>query len=1554
MNNTEPEFTPNLAEPTSPLADIHDRVMEAYYGKMGEQFMRETQSRIHWICAQVSGRKVLDVGCSQGIVPLLLAREGCDVTGVDISPQAIEQAKGYMQSEPEHVQQKVTYINADFLSLDIQDIVADTIVISEVLEHLVRPELFVEKAANLLTPGGCLIITVPFGVNDFIDHKQTFYVLEPYRLLNEHLQICEIKVIGKWLGMVARKVEKSALTSLNVFDIEYVRQLEEAFESIERHLRKSFVELSNRLAQANSKYRTATEQIDQLKHQLISLELAKNRLTQESSQQFAHLESRLADAQVQLLARDREAQALLAQNSSAHTQLSKELAVSRNKLHAANLKYRAATGEQIPALKANLNSLQKKLSAQQHRVELLSTDLARAIAQRALAEQRLIKTRASTTFQLGYQIKSSAHSLGGILRLPFKLLRLYRKASEQRARVTQKQLAGATPNVASILPPQADIDRQLPVALETSVHARNTLLRSADEPTRSIKVACIMDAFTFSSYRFECDLLQLTPQHWKQELDSFQPALLFIESAWRGKDGLWGSKVGHNSQELQQILGWCKQHQVPTVFWNKEDPVHFESFLNTAKQFDHVFTTDIDCIHRYKGALGHERVYLLPFACQPALHNPVELYQRKEAFCFAGAYYARYPERTQDLGNFAAHLPTLHPLDIFDRNFGNNDANYQFPPAYQPFIVGTLAFEQIDMAYKGYRYALNLNSIKQSQSMFARRVFELLGSNTLTVSNFSRGVRLLFGELVLSTDNAEEVQRRLQRLADAPQSIDKLRLAALRKVMLEHTYEQRLGYVLSKVHGKPAVQQLPEIAVLCAAVDRQQFEALLAHLARQTHPNVRLFIVTDGFDSTGVQEDPRVRVFKRQSINKIKIAELLGNTAWLASFAAQDYYGPNYLLDLALATRYSQALLVGKAAYSTWNGKCVELQQAEQAYRPTRQFAARRALIARQLVGEQSLNAWFKALPSLHYTHELGLAIDAFNYCENASNCPSSEVHQHVDDLQLDDGISIDQLQARAEAIAPLPVSHDARELSGRELSELFGALGSKCIDLEVDTDSWQVRSDLGDGKHEYLYAKQELGLEQLDSANGVLKLYLDCTPGLNLQLVVLFLDAQKQRISHLIQPANRNHTADIPTEAAYVRLGLRVYANGCADIKALVLGHRNLQPSELLGKAEHLLLTNHYPAYDDLYRNGFVHSRVTAYQQQGVNVDVFRLRNHETVSYHEYQNVDVVTGCQATLAKMLDAGQYKTILVHFLDAAMWAVLRKYLATTRIIVWVHGAEVQPWWRRKHNYRTEEQLALAKLQSAARMSFWTEVLQPMPVNLSLVFVSKYLAEEVMEDIGFRLPETQYQIIHNPIDTDLFTYQEKPEAQRMKILSIRPFASPIYANDLSVKAIELLANKPFFKDLEIRLIGDGVMFEETLAPLRKYPNVVIERRFINHQEIACLHKSHGIFLCPTRSDTHGVSRDEAMASGLIPVTNSVTAIPEFVDETCGLLAPAEDAFAMADGISLIVEKPELFKEMSIAARQRIETQTAKNLIIAKELEAFHADNAALRVAPGHKTS
>jgi FkbM family methyltransferase len=1242
-----------------------------------------------------------------------------------------------------------------------------------------------------------------------------------------------------------------------------------------------------------------------------------------------------------------------------------ELESLSSELNQAQLKYRSIT-EQYNELNEFIDSQQTLIEAAQREAEKTKRDastqqlqnkkvLAKAQSEieflrikKQQAEERLVRTRNYLSFRLGYAILEARKSFTGMLKLPFVIWKLRKEHLSRKKNKATENFKSATNNLLFSAPTLGLPSFQNKQVRQ--VHPQD--LVSEFSQMTDLKVACIMDEFTFTSYEPTATLFQLTPKFWEQELQGFKPDLVFIESAWRGKEDLWGNKVGHCAQEVQDIVAWANKNKVPTIFWNKEDPIHFETFLNTARLFDYVFTTDIDCINRYKAALGHERIYFLPFAAQPQHSNPIEKYERKDAFCFAGAYYVRYPDRTRDLGSFIAELPEYRPVEIYDRNFGKDDPNYQFPKEYQPFIVGTLPFEEIDKAYKGYHYAINLNSIKQSQTMFARRIYELLASNTITVSNFSRGIRLLFGDLVVVSDSGEEVLERVKTISQSPEHLRKHKLAALRKVMLEHTYQDRLAYIISKIQGRAVSSWQPNTVVIAYAKNQDQYLAILNNFERQTLENKTLCVVLSNNALLKLIEENRdevsgdVKLVTLSQMNNVTMGDWLESVEWIAPMVPDDYYGPNYLMDLVLATRYVESDLITKSThYVRPESGELKLAWPNRQYKYVQACPIRSSLIRCSLVRDENARDWLKSL----YTKEISasvayqaFAIDEFNYCKNGLSIPNQEVLETVNDLvDLDVGISVDKLLAKAEAIQPAEKQQDQAPVwQAEELSELFKEPKNKKAEVSLQDNALHIKSNLQDGQNEYLYATKDFTLNELGYSKQA-EFYLETTPGLNIQLVLLFLDSNKQRISHVIKPANRNQQAEIPIGTEFVRFGIRVYATGEADVKALVLGHRPLIPGEVIGQSETLLLTNHYPSYEDLYRNGFVHTRVLAYKEQGVNVDVYRLRKDQGLSYHEFKNIDVITGSQQALDKLIKNGQYKSILVHFLDADMWEVLKNHIDKINIFVWVHGAEIQPWHRREYNYTNEQDLNKAKQQSDIRMSFWRSLLKEIPENLKLIFVSKYFAEEVMEDIGFRLPESHFEIIHNPIDTEIFTYETKPVEQRTKILSIRPYASRKYANDLSVKAILELSKKPFFNELEFRMIGDGVLFDETLDPIKKFTNVIIERRFLTQIEIAKLHKDYGVFLCPTRMDAQGVSKDEAMSSGLVPISNGVTAIPEFIDEYSGILVPGEDYIGMANGIASLYEDLNLFNELSSGAAQRVRRQTNKTIIIDAEVHLFNGD-------------
>lgn len=1172
------------------------------------------------------------------------------------------------------------------------------------------------------------------------------------------------------------------------------------------------------------------------------------------------------------------------------------------------------------------------------------------------AKEKIFKT---LSYRLGYELIHRAKSVRGLVGLPSALLDVNQEAVRRRG--GRKASSSLSPqNVIGSIKKRIQLGKRDKMSQTSkSFNVTDGPSRSSRNPTSfplpdvlqaganatalaSLKVACIMDEFTMSSFAPECKTALLDPDKSISQLQEFAPDFLFVESAWRGKTDEWAGKIGHMSKELDGILNWCqKETGIPTVFWCKEDPVHFSTFINTAARFDFVFTTDIDCVHRYMEILGHDRVYLLPFACQPATQNPIEKYNRKDGACFAGAYYLRYPERQRDFLRMVLKLLEVRPVEIYDRNFGKSDATYQFPASFSPLIKGRLDFSDIDKAYKGYKYAININSIKKSQTMFARRVFEVLASNTITVSNFSKGIQLMFGDLVITTDDADVLERRLEELAKDEVAERKLRLLGLRKVLCEHTYQDRFSYVVSKVFGQPEKALLPPISVIGYAMTIDQIESICRSFGRQQYSEKKLTLVVH----RDIEQECRRRgidatILSLEGNAKASVASVVDGRL-TACFHANDYYAASYLSDLALCTRYESSLVIGKAAYYDWNQESgLSLGGEQLQYQESGAIAARMSLAAPELLSDTSLQEYVDSIDTLSFSSN-SFSIDEFSYCKNGAEL-SNELELELLSGTLPNiatGTSLRAILEKAEAIVPsLPVTIEPDGVIGADaLCKMFQSDREKMLTISHTPKGVEITSALSFKESQYVYCPTNKPIYDFKFST-VAKFYLDVSVGVGIQVVFLFFDRDNQRIGQSVCSASANHELDLPMGTAFVKLGFLVTGPGSATIKRLVLGHLvDEAPVQIFGRSKHLLLTNQYPSQTELYQNAFVHRRVLAYKELGESVDVFRFTKQDQLDYHDFDNVSVVSGGAEILKRVLQSNQYETILVHFLSESMWKVLDELKSDTKTIIWLHGAEVQHWKRREFNYSTETEKAEAKHAGERRMHFWQNVLQSSK-PFGFVFVSQYLREQAEQDLGVSLGPGQVQVVHNHIDTKLFTYQPKEVHQRTQILSIRPFASRTYANDLSVEAILILSQEEFFSELDFHIIGDGELYEETVNPLRSFGNVLLEKRFLTQSEIASMHKDYGVFLVPSRMDSQGVSRDEAMASGLVPITNSVAAIPEFVDENSGILVPPEDAAALAGAIKRLYWEPDTFARLSKNAADRVRDQSNLSKTIQRELSMF----------------
>lgn len=418
----------------------------------------------------------------------------------------------------------------------------------------------------------------------------------------------------------------------------------------------------------------------------------------------------------------------------------------------------------------------------------------------------------------------------------------------------------------------------------------------------------IMDEFTTGCFEQDLNLVQPRPDNWYALAEKYQPELFLIESAWKGNYGSWQYRVGDYAnkpgQEVAQICEYARQKGIPTIFWNKEDPVHHDKFMCSARLVDHIFTTDANMRASYEAKTGNQRVHVLPFAAQPGLHKPAPLAGRKPRACFAGAWYGnRHAERSEAM-QWLLQAANRHGLDIYDRNHGTGI--FPFPEEYQAGIKGSLPYKALCEEYRSYRIFLNVNSVTDSPTMFARRVFELMACGTPVVSTYARGIEELFeSDAVWMVKSESEANEALHTLMTDDQEWRRRSLAGIREVFSNHTYAHRLNQVFQALGLATQLPTEPEIFLLATANSSTDLQTLDRFARSQTYKRFRI----------GVECAPTLMRQTSALSQRIVLLQTGQLNQWLreqraaqalAGWLATDaFYGEHYLRDLANASLYA-------------------------------------------------------------------------------------------------------------------------------------------------------------------------------------------------------------------------------------------------------------------------------------------------------------------------------------------------------------------------------------------------------------------------------------------------------------------------------------------------------------------------------------------------------------------------------------------------------------------------------------------------------------------------
>ncbi|MBW0145211.1 CgeB family protein [Sphingomicrobium clamense] len=321
----------------------------------------------------------------------------------------------------------------------------------------------------------------------------------------------------------------------------------------------------------------------------------------------------------------------------------------------------------------------------------------------------------------------------------------------------------------------------------------------------NLRVALIADDLTRECLEQECRVANVTPFNAWAVLHLWKPDLLFVESSWKGRRERWRYKIAaypdhpnRSNRTLAKVVAMARDLDIPCIFWNREDGVHFDRFIDSAKLFDRVLTVDDTMVPRYREVLGPDaKVDVMMFAASSALHFPKPVEKEKRA-AFVGSYSSHIHHDRRAWQDMMFEASRDLGLTVYDRNSDRKPDHYRFPDLPWIEVRPAVPHRATSDIYRRFAVNLNVNTITGSTTAFSRRLVEILACGGVTATNPTPAVEQHFGEyceVVSDIDHAEAYLGRIARDGLTTQDIERAGVAS-DYVLTHHVWTNRVAQIV--------------------------------------------------------------------------------------------------------------------------------------------------------------------------------------------------------------------------------------------------------------------------------------------------------------------------------------------------------------------------------------------------------------------------------------------------------------------------------------------------------------------------------------------------------------------------------------------------------------------------------------------------------------------------------------------------------------------------------------------------------------------------------------
>jgi colanic acid/amylovoran biosynthesis glycosyltransferase len=202
-------------------------------------------------------------------------------------------------------------------------------------------------------------------------------------------------------------------------------------------------------------------------------------------------------------------------------------------------------------------------------------------------------------------------------------------------------------------------------------------------------------------------------------------------------------------------------------------------------------------------------------------------------------------------------------------------------------------------------------------------------------------------------------------------------------------------------------------------------------------------------------------------------------------------------------------------------------------------------------------------------------------------------------------------------------------------------------------------------------------------------------------------------------------------------------------------------------------------------------------------------------------------------------------------------------------------------------------------------------------------------------------------HSAINCSQFCFKKrkKPEEGPIHLVSVCRLVEK-KGIDIAIQAVAKVMRK--YKNIHFTIVGDGperAYLEKLIKNLKVTDNVTMYGWGAQDQVVDILKRSH-IFLLPSLTSSDGNEEGianalkESMAMGLVSVGTWHAGTPELIEDgVSGFLVPEGNCIELAKTIEYIIEHPDIWEPIGMAARKKVEEEFETKQSIKKLEHLFY---------------